>query len=140
VKQQVMTIEEYRAHQAAGGKGIVGANKYGSMIMEHEGQRYHSKAELRMEMHLRLLRALGKVAWWTRQVPFALAPDVLTGRVKFYRLDFLVQMAAPVPARLVEVKGKMTGEASSKLAWVQSKYGVVIEVVSNRGKEIEHWS
>jgi hypothetical protein len=134
-----MTVEQYRAHQAAGGKGIVGANKYGAVAMEHEGQRYHSKAELRMEMHLRLLRALGKVAWWTRQVPFALAPDVRTGRVKFYRLDFLIVPAPPHAAvRLVEVKGKMTGEASAKLAWVQSKYGVAIEVVGTR--DVEKWS
>jgi hypothetical protein len=132
-----MSVEEYRAHQASGGNRIVGANKYGAVALDFEGQRFHSKAELRMEMHLRLLRALGKVAWWTRQVPFALAPDVLTGRVKFYRLDFLVQPTTG-PSRLVEVKGKMTGEASAKLAWVQSKYGVRIEVVSTRA--VEKWN
>ena len=50
-----ISTEEFRALLAKGAKP-----KYGNVRMEYEGEKYDSKAELAFEMHLRLLRSLGK--------------------------------------------------------------------------------
>ncbi len=128
---RVLSVEEYRAELAKGKP-----SKYGSHALVYEGVRYHSKAELRFEMRLRLLRAAGRVAWWVRQVPFALPGDEKTIRAKKYLLDFLVVLDTGL-TRLIDVKGFQTQNSATKISVVQATHHVTIELV--RPDEVESW-
>ncbi len=70
-------------------------SKYRNAIQEYQGQRFHSKLELLFEFHLQHLKALGRVSWWTRQVPFympggGLDKDGKPIPAERYLVDFLV--------------------------------------------------
>lgn len=147
--QPPISVEEYRQLQVQPGR-----SKYGAHAIVYEGVRYHSKAELAFELHLRQLKVLGKVAWWVRQVPFSLPGGGATERAQRYLLDFLVQAVAPgwtdnviahaynlpppvlIP-RLVDVKGVLTPTSATKISVVQATYGVKIELV--KPKDVDSW-
>ncbi len=147
-----MSVDEYRLAMAVQPK----ANKYGAHAIVYEGVRYHSKAELAFELHLRQLKVLGKVDWWVRQVPFVLPGGGATKRAQRYLLDFLIvplPMAIYIgpasrpgskpdfinapPPRLVDVKGKMTPNSATKISVIQATHGVTVELVAP--KDVDTW-
>lgn len=133
-KQIVMSAEEYRARMAKGEP-----SKYRNQVQTFEGQRYHSKAELAFEFHLRHLRALGKVAWWTRQVPFYMPGGGATEKAQRYLCDFLVVEAgySKNRTRLIDIKGVMTPNSKTKISVIQATHGVTVELV--KPSEVDTW-
>ncbi len=127
---RTMSVEEFRA---LGKKARVSVNsKYGSVRVEHEGIVYHSKAELAFELHLRLLKQLGIVSWWTRQVPFYLPGG------KRYLCDFLVRLKdefdGPFISRrpavcIIDVKGCDTKVSALKRSVLQGLTEARVELV-----------
>lgn len=152
--QKEMTAAEWRekfglSPVKPGAAAAVKPSKYKNVIRVYQGVRYHSKAELAFELHLRMLQKLGKVLYWLRQVPFAMPADDNTERVERYLLDFLVIQPCTLPlinfqgqplpqrVRLVDVKGYMTGRSKTKIAAIQATYHVKIE--TPRREDIETW-
>lgn len=119
--QRVISVEEFRA---LGKKVRVGVrSKYNAQAIEFEGITYHSKAELAFELHLRFLKTMGRVIWWTRQVPFYLPGG------KRYLADYLVRMVKGNPIRIIDVKGADTKVSILKRSVIQGLTDVRVELV-----------
>jgi hypothetical protein len=128
---KTISVEQFRAMTGQGKR-----SKYGAVAVTYEGQRFHSKAELAFELHLKHLQALGKVAWWTRQVPFYL-PGSDSVKALRYVADFLVVFTNGA-VRIVDVKGMDTPNSKTKRAVIQATHNVKIELV--RGAQSYKWS
>ena len=128
-----MTVDQLRKLQA-GGKvkaRFAGASKYHAQPQRYQGQHFASKAELAFKLHLDHLKALGRVAWYTRQVPFYL-PGSETVPAKRYVCDFLVMDCGYVGAPLVhiiDVKGQDTPTSKVKRSVIQATHGIAVEVI-----------
>lgn len=133
-----MSVEQFRKLARQGVKARMGRSKYGAKPQLYQGIRYASKAELAFELHLRHLRAQGKVVWWTRQVPFFI-PSVSRPEdpALKYLCDFLVVMSDN-RVRVVDVKGMDTPNSKTKRAVVQATHGLKVEVIP--GAESYTWS
>lgn len=125
--RRTMTVEEFRALGKTARVGMT--SKYHSKMIEFEGITYHSKAEFTFELHLRFLKTMGRVTWWTRQVPFYLPGG------KRYLVDFLVMMKNG-DVRIVDVKGFDTKVSQLKRSVVQGLTAVRVEIVPGQ----EHYS
>ena len=119
-------------------------SKFGNHVVNYQGVRYHSKAELEMEMQLRTLTRLEKVLFHLRQVPFAMPADDNTEKVERYLLDFLVVQPAPysgykglVVPRYVDVKGFLEGKSKTKIRTIEATYHINIELVKR--EDIASW-
>lgn len=103
------------------------AGKYRNRITLVDGYRFHSKLEADRYRELKLLKAAGEVLWFTRQVPFWLAPNTL------YRADFLVcynTHQIGVRIEIEETKGCLTEAARVKLALLRQLYGLEVRVLT----------
>lgn len=96
--------------------------KYRNEPVVVDGIRFDSKLEARYYEQLKLRRAAGEVAWFTRQVPFYLPGGVV------YRADFLVALAAG-GVDVVDTKGVDTKESRNKRRQVKAIYGVDVRLV-----------
>lgn len=139
--QRVMTVEQFREAVKGGARASMPSaalrSKYGAVRMHYQGHTFDSKAELQFQMHLELLRRLGKVAWWTRQIPFHL-PATDGKRGKIYRADFGVQLPAGT-FRIIDIKGRDTQTSAVKRAWVQTHFGVSVEVIASKSSGGYTW-
>lgn len=86
-------------------------SKYRNVKVEHEGEKFDSKAELRRYLELRILERAGKIFLLQRQPSFDLAPKTKingkTVRALRYIADFgyLNESGCPV---IEDVKGVLT--------------------------------
>lgn len=119
------------AKQAAasppGGFGATGVGRHGNRICFVDGIRFTSHLEADRYCELTMLKAAGEVLWFTRQVPFDIAPGVA------YRCDFLVawnRSGLPQECLTVEdTKGHMTQTSRVKIAAVQHRHGLTITLL-----------
>ena len=157
-----MTVDQLRKLQA-GGKvkaRFAGASKYHAKPQRYQGQHFASKAELAFKLHLDHLKALGRVAWYTRQVPFYLpgreaTPELPAVPAQRYVCDFLVvrwptvdflgrilgllaRQAFQEAGRnlvaymipIIDVKGQDTPNSKTKRNNIMVSHGVNVEVIT----------
>ena len=137
-----MTVDQLRKLQA-GGKGkarFAAASKYHAQPQRYQGQHFASKAELAFKLHLNHLKALGLVAWYTRQVPFYMpgreaTPGPPAIAAQRYVCDFLVILAptcagAGSGVRIIDVKGQDTPNSKTKRNNIMVSHGVNVEVIT----------
>ena len=141
-RQRVIGVDAYKSILAQGGKVSMGRpNKYHAISVTHEGVTYASKSEFGFKLHLDHLKALGIVAWYTRQVPFYLPGEP---RAMRYVIDYLIHLTpagagtGPV-VRLVDVKGRQTANSATKRSVIQATHGVAIELVPGDSKGRYSW-
>lgn len=128
--QRVMDVEEYR--RLKNSKDVGFASKYNSKSIELDGITYHSKAEMLFAMHLDFLKKLGRIRWFTRQVPFYLPGG------KRYLCDFLVVDAAG-KVHILDVKGYDTNESKTKRSVIQATHGLVVELILVKRAQVYSW-
>lgn len=132
-----MTVAQYRASM----QGSATA-KYHNQAVVVDGLRFDSRLEAKRYQQLKLLKAAGEVAWFTRQVPFVIAPKVT------YRVDFLIvwthrnpellnvrmgnQVFPVSPVTLEDVKGFWTETSKVKVRTVEYQYGVTIQMLGRK--------
>ncbi len=126
-----MTVAEYRAQM----QGSATA-KYHNQKCVIDGIRFDSRLEAKRYQQLVLLKQAGQVAWFTRQVPFVIAPRVT------YRVDFLIvweidpspsaMMGAVQRVTLEDVKGVWTATSRVKIRTVEHLYGVTIQLLGRK--------
>lgn len=104
-----------------------GHHKYNAKQARIDGIRFDSKLEARCYEWLKLRQAAGEVLWFVRQAPFDLG-----GGVK-HRVDFLAVLAAG-GVELIEAKGADLGDGKARRKLVEAKYGVKIQLWSDRGR------
>ena len=95
-------------------------HKWGNVITERDGMKFHSKKEAKYYDMLKILQAGRTVSFFLRQVPFH-----LPGNVK-YVCDFLV-FYTDGTAKVIDVKGKRTPAYKRNKKMVEALYPVVIE-------------
>lgn len=130
---------------------VVSVEKYRELIRESAGAKYHnqkcvidgfnfdSRLEAKRYVQLKTLKAAGEVLWFTRQVPFQIAPRVT------YRVDFLICWAqrgmrmswdpldgAPKVVTLEDWKGFMTATSRTKIKTVEHLFRVQIEIKTKK--------
>jgi hypothetical protein len=96
--------------------------KYRATIVEQDGIKFASKAELRYYNKLQLLKNANEIKFFLRQVPF-----YLPGGVK-YVVDFVVFGTDGI-TRFIDVKGFETPMFKAKKKMVEALYPVNIEIV-----------
>ena len=97
-------------------------NKYNAVKTVVDGITFDSKREARYYSRLKILKEMGEVSYFLRQVPFD-----LPGNVK-YRVDFMI-VGVGGRVRYVDVKGKRTAMYILKKKQVEAFYPVTIEEV-----------
>jgi len=104
--------------------------KYRSEPVQVEGIRFDSKLEADRYRELKLLRQSGEVLYFLRQVPFDAATRVV------YRADFLVVWnrmgTAGENVTVEDCKGFVTPTARVKIAAVQDRYGIKIQILTRK--------
>lgn len=109
------------------------ASKFRNVPTIVDGITFQSKAEAARYQYWAQLCQIGRILWFTRQVPFYLPGGVV------YRADFLV-VQAPMfmtrdPTPIIEdVTGVMTNTKLNKLKQVKAIYGVDVVIAKRRGK------
>lgn len=110
-----------------GGFGERAAGKYRNRVCYVDGIRFGSHLEADRYCELTMLKAAGAVLWFTRQVPFDVAPGVV------YRCDFLVawnRSGLPGECLTVEdTKGHMTQTSRVKLAVVEQRHNLTVTLL-----------
>lgn len=99
-------------------------SKYGNESTWVHGIRFDSKREAEFFRRLEILRAMGTIRFFLRQVPFELEGGVT------YRADFLVFWSDPCARETIfDVKGFRTEVYRLKKKQVEARYGVTIREV-----------
>jgi hypothetical protein len=108
-------------------------NKYRNVQTVIDGIQFQSKAEAARYEYWSNLCHLGKILWFTRQVPFYLPGGVV------YRADFLVVPMLGLPGHtdpiVEDVTGQMTNVKLNKLKQVKAIHGLDVVVVKRKGKQ-----
>lgn len=110
------------------------ASKYANTKTVIDGIIFDSKGEGDLYLHLGMLKRLGEVLYFLRQVPFHLPGGVV------YRVDFAVVMKDKTlgiagELRYLDFKGYETREFKNKKKMVEALYPVEIELVNKvRGR------
>lgn len=114
----MVTIHQYR-------KFLGGANKYGAIKTEYNGQVYDSKAEAHRAMELDLWLKTGEITDLARQTKF---PVIINGvKVFTYIADFTYYLKGK---QVVEdVKGMRTPMFNLKKKCVEAQYGIIINLI-----------
>lgn len=99
------------------------ARKYRNVPTVVDGMRFDSKIEARRYEKLKLLRGMGEVQWFTRQVPFH-----LPGGVR-YVADFLV-VWRDGSVGVEDCKGMDTPMSKLKRKQVLELYGVEVRILT----------
>ena len=100
--------------------------KFKNIPTIQDGVRYDSKLEARCALELTLLKSIGDILWFIRQVNFE-----LEGGVK-YRCDFLV--VKPSGVQVIDATGMMTQTKLNKLKQVRARYGITVLLYKAKGK------
>ena len=100
--------------------------KYFNVPTVQDGIRYDSKLEAQCALELDLLRRIGEILWFIRQVNFE-----LEGGVR-YRCDFLAMK--PTGALVIDATGMMTQAKKNKLKQMKARYGITVMIYKRRGK------
>jgi len=99
--------------------------KYGNIITEYNGQRFHSRKEARYAALLDIRKKAGDLQYYLRQVPFHLPGNTV------YKCDFMVvepdRDGVHERIRYIDVKGFRTQAFIRSKKHVESVYGVTIE-------------
>jgi len=95
-------------------------HKWGNVITERDGMKFHSKKEAEYYDILKTAQAGGYVSFFLRQVPFH-----LPGNVK-YICDFLV-FYTDGTAQVIDIKGKRTPAYIKNKKMVEALFPVTIE-------------
>ena len=116
---RVTNTSQLRASRYGTGSRIT---KYRNKPIVVDDIRFDSKAEARRYEVLKLLRAAGKIKWFTRQVPFYLPGGIV------YRADFL-EVDSNGQVTITDVTGIMTRVKINKLKTLKALYGIEVQII-----------
>jgi len=96
--------------------------KYHSTPTTVDGIRFHSKKEAAYYLHLKLLKAEGKIKYFLRQTVFH-----LPGNVR-YAVDFMV-VDNDGSVEFIDVKGFLNSHTKNKIKITEALYPIKIKLV-----------
>lgn len=109
-------------------------NKYGAIKTYSElcGRTFDSKAEARHGEELRLLELAGKIKNLEYQIPFKLCdkPRIkITIDFKYRKWDGYIEFDGGGYDVYEDVKGILTRDSRTKLAWLKEKYYIDVKLI-----------